>query len=263
MYRCDSHIFFFYISIGIYCDTEGYVILFCNSNTFQLSNAKSCIISDELPSDISTRSCKRLMKKMQLHDKRKLVKIFGQTIAAQFHSTLEEIIQQWHWAILILCFPHFKAETTFEKTIFMIHFRQLSALCYSCFIENCIQKKHSCFINVCYKVRKRSSMQIIGISCHICSINLTQHYLLSFLQLLVWLKCYHEALNQTKNFHETPLSWRARFSQNNTTLSKSVDQSNIAKLRVLDPFTLIYDRVHVLAPNKFIDCVTTVLSRDK
>ena len=106
MYRCDSQIFFFYISIGIYCDTEGYVILFCNSNTFQLSNGKSCIISDELLSDISTRSCKRLMKKMQLHDKRKLVKIFGQTIAAQFHSTLEEIIQQWHWAILVLCFQH-------------------------------------------------------------------------------------------------------------------------------------------------------------
>ena len=32
--------------------------------------------------------------------------MLSQTTAARFHLKLKEIIQQWHWAILVLCFQH-------------------------------------------------------------------------------------------------------------------------------------------------------------
>ena len=55
---------------------------------------------------ISSRSWKRLMRKMWLHDTDKLATMLNQTTAAQFHPKLKKIIQQWYWAILILCFQH-------------------------------------------------------------------------------------------------------------------------------------------------------------
>ena len=107
------------------------------------------------------------------------------------------------WFCVFYTSKCFAAEIQFKKAIFMIHFRQLLARSNSSFIEIFMENMRYWSIDSSFRIRKHSSVEIIGMRRHIHWLEFTENYYCS-LQLLVWSKYYHVTLNQTKK-----LSWDA------------------------------------------------------